>query len=63
MIRSELEMPERLKTDTQSLRPDYAKYSAEPFERGLGQLSAIHYAESSFPQLKVQQLRLFKLNK
>ena len=36
MIRSELEMPERLKTDTQSLRPDYAKYTAEPFERGFG---------------------------
>ncbi|CAI8051999.1 DNA-directed RNA polymerase subunit alpha [Geodia barretti] len=29
-------MPERLKTDTQSLRPDYAKYTAEPFERGFG---------------------------
>ncbi len=36
MIRSELEMPERLKTDTDSLRPDYAKYTAEPFERGFG---------------------------
>ena len=36
MIRSKLEMPERLKTDTQSLRPDYAKYTAEPFERGFG---------------------------
>ena len=36
MIRSELEMPERLKTDIQSLRPDYAKYTAEPFERGFG---------------------------
>ncbi|RKU05846.1 DNA-directed RNA polymerase subunit alpha [Candidatus Poribacteria bacterium] len=36
MIRSELEMPERLKTDTESLRPDYAKYTAEPFERGFG---------------------------
>ena len=36
MIRSELEMPERLKTDTVSLRPNYAKYTAEPFERGFG---------------------------
>ncbi len=36
MIRSDLEMPERLKTDTDSLRPDYAKYTAEPFERGFG---------------------------
>jgi len=36
MIRSELEMPERLKADTQTLRPDYAKYIAEPFERGFG---------------------------
>ena len=36
MIRSELEMPERLKADTESLRPDYAKYTAEPFERGFG---------------------------
>ena len=36
MIRSELEMPERLKTDTDSLRPNYAKYTAEPFERGFG---------------------------
>ena len=36
MIRSELEMPERLRTDTESLRPDYAKYTAEPFERGFG---------------------------
>ena len=36
MIRSELEMPERLKTDLQTLRPDYAKYTAEPFERGFG---------------------------
>ena len=36
MLRSELEMPERLKTDTESLRPDYAKYTAEPFERGFG---------------------------
>ena len=36
MIRSELEMPDRLKTDTESLRPDYAKYTAEPFERGFG---------------------------
>ena len=36
MIRSELEMPDRLKTDIQTLRPDYAKYTAEPFERGFG---------------------------
>ena len=36
MIRSELEMPDRLKTDTVSLRPNYAKYTAEPFERGFG---------------------------
>ena len=36
MIRSELEMPDRLKTDTDSLRPNYAKYTAEPFERGFG---------------------------
>ena len=36
MIRSKLEMPERLRTDTESLRPDYAKYTAEPFERGFG---------------------------
>lgn len=36
MIRSDLEKPERLKTDTDSLRPDYAKYTAEPFERGFG---------------------------
>ena len=36
MIRSELEMPERLKTDIPTLRPDYAKYTAEPFERGFG---------------------------
>ena len=36
MIRSELEMPDRLKTDTESLRPNYAKYTAEPFERGFG---------------------------
>ncbi len=36
MIRSELEMPDRLKTDTDTLRPNYAKYTAEPFERGFG---------------------------
>lgn len=36
MIRSKLEMPERLKTDLHTLRPDYAKYTAEPFERGFG---------------------------
>ena len=36
MIRSELEMPKRLKTDIESLRPNYAKYTAEPFERGFG---------------------------
>ncbi len=36
MIRSELSIPERLKTDPESLRPDYAKYTAEPFERGFG---------------------------
>ena len=36
MIRSELEMPDRLKADTESLRPNYAKYTAEPFERGFG---------------------------
>ena len=36
MIRSKLEMPDRLKTDTDTLRPDYAKYTAEPFERGFG---------------------------
>ena len=29
-------MPERLRTDTESLQPDYAKYTAEPFERGFG---------------------------
>jgi DNA-directed RNA polymerase subunit alpha len=29
-------MPDRLKTDTDTLRPDYAKYTAEPFERGFG---------------------------
>lgn len=36
MIRSELLIPERLITDTASLRPNYAKYTAEPFERGYG---------------------------
>ena len=36
MIRSELSIPERLITDTASLRPNYAKYTAEPFERGYG---------------------------
>ncbi len=36
MIRSELTIPERLLTDTESLRPNYAKYTAEPFERGFG---------------------------
>ena len=36
MIRSELVIPERLKTDIQSLQPNYAKYTAEPFERGFG---------------------------
>lgn len=36
MIRSELTIPDRLITDTTSLRPDYAKYTAEPFERGFG---------------------------
>lgn len=36
MIRSELEMPDRLITDTDTLRPNYAKYTAEPFERGFG---------------------------
>ncbi len=36
MIRSELVIPERLKTDTESLQPNYAKYTAEPFERGFG---------------------------
>jgi DNA-directed RNA polymerase subunit alpha len=36
MIRSELVIPERLKTDIESLQPDYAKYTAEPFERGFG---------------------------
>ena len=36
MIRSELEMPERLKTDIPTLQPNYAKYTAEPFERGFG---------------------------
>ena len=29
MIRSELVIPERLKTDTESLQPNYAKYTAE----------------------------------
>ena len=29
-------MPERLKTDIDTLQPDYAKYTAEPFERGFG---------------------------
>ncbi len=36
IIRSELEMPDRLITDTDTLRPNYAKYTAEPFERGFG---------------------------
>ncbi len=36
MIRSELVIPERLKTDIQSLQPNYAKYTAEPLERGFG---------------------------
>ena len=36
MIRSDLSIPERLITDTESLRPNYAKYTAEPFERGYG---------------------------
>ena len=36
MIRSELVIPERLKTDIESLQPNYAKYTAEPFERGFG---------------------------
>ncbi len=36
MIRSELKIPERLITDTTTLRPNYAKYTAEPFERGFG---------------------------
>ena len=36
MIRSKLQQPAPLKTDTDSLRPDYAKYTAEPFERGFG---------------------------
>ena len=36
MIRSKLAIPDRLKTDTETLRPDYAKYTAEPFERGFG---------------------------
>ena len=36
IIRSELEKPERLITDTDTLRPNYAKYTAEPFERGFG---------------------------
>ncbi len=36
MIRPELTIPDRLITDTVSLRPDYAKYTAEPFERGFG---------------------------
>ena len=36
IIRSELEMPDRLITDTGTLRPNYAKYTAEPFERGFG---------------------------
>lgn len=36
MIRSELTIPERLITDTLSLQPNYAKYTAEPFERGFG---------------------------
>ena len=36
MIRSELERPDRLITDTDSLRPNYAKYTAEPLEPGFG---------------------------
>ena len=36
IIRSKLEKPERLITDTDTLRPNYAKYTAEPFERGFG---------------------------
>ena len=36
MIRSELVIPKRLKTDTESLQPNYAKYTAEPLERGFG---------------------------
>lgn len=36
MIRSELAIPKRLQTDIESLQPDYAKYTAEPFERGFG---------------------------
>ena len=36
MIRSELERPDRLKTDTDTLRPNYAKYTAEPLEPGFG---------------------------
>ncbi len=36
MIRSELERPDRLKTDTATLRPNYAKYTAEPLEPGFG---------------------------
>ncbi len=36
MIRSELQRPERVITDTSTLRTNYGKYTAEPFERGFG---------------------------
>ena len=36
MDRLKLTMPERLVADTETLEPNYAKYTAEPLERGFG---------------------------
>ena len=36
MDRFRLTMPERLVADTETLQPNYAKYTAEPLERGFG---------------------------
>jgi DNA-directed RNA polymerase subunit alpha len=36
MDRLRLTMPERLVADTETLQPNYAKYTAEPLERGFG---------------------------
>ncbi len=36
MNRLNLTMPERLVADTETLQPNYAKYTAEPLERGFG---------------------------
>ena len=36
MDRLNLTMPERLVADTETLKPNYAKYTAEPLERGFG---------------------------